>query len=723
MKILAYFEDWSRRPGQTVRLAISSEFPKVHATLVRVLSGPGNPKSPKTEIEELPEMLSTFLDVGIQDIAVGSYADLPLTSPLPSEISGQIHFFSTVPDRDSPQTLLAIGEDDKKLLLEIVGGYVSLHGPEGIVNCVLPLLAKTWYSLIFSLSNDGIGLLDIRQVTGIRQGSARATSTGKVGGGQGSLIRVAASGVSDVGSAVDAFNGKIENPTLWPLALSAEEVSDLQTGGLTTPEALGAWDFSKNINTRELIDVTGNNPNGSLFGGAERAVTSHAWSGLVDDFQVTPEQYAAIQFHEDEMLDCNWSYSLEFQLPEDLPSGLYAVRLSADSYEDLFPLFVPSPRDESAEVLLLFSTNTYLAYANDRLAALDEILDQVMAHELVMPEDEKFLHEHEELGRSCYDVHSDGTPVRYSSRRRPIINVRPGYPSWLTGSYRHFPADLYYLEWINRSGHSYHIATDEEVENEGANLFGRYKVVVTSTHPEYWSLKGLDALQDYLTHGGRIMYLGGNGFYWVTSIDPERPWIIEIRRDNSGTRCWNAPFGERTHLFDGVPGGLWRMRGRGPNTLLGVGFASEGWNKAQPFVRSDASFFGPASVWFEGITNEILGAEGFILGGAAGDEFDRFDLALGSPPHAEVLATATGFANEYQLVIEDQEIAMPSQGGQDRPDLVRCDMVYLPIDGGGAVFSGSSMTYGGAMAWNNFDNGLAKITTRVLDSFCGELPE
>jgi N,N-dimethylformamidase len=128
-------------------------------------------------------------------------------------------------------------------------------------------------------------------------------------------------------------------------------------------------------------------------------------------------------------------------------------------------------------------------------------------------------------------------------------------------------------------------------------------------------------------------------------------------------------------------------------------------------------------VWFEGITDEVIGDKGHILGGVAGDEVDRFDVALGSPEYAEILCTATGFANEYQLVIEDQLLAMPNQGGVDREDVVRCDMVYFPIEGGGAVFSGSSIAYCGALAWNDFDNDLATVTTRALRSFCTSLPE
>ena len=66
----------------------------------------------------------------------------------------------------------------------------------------------------------------------------------------------------------------------------------------------------------------------------------------------------------------------------------------------------------------------------------------------------------------------------------------------------------------------------------------------------------------------------------------------------------------------------------------------------------------------------------------------------GSPEHAYVLATSTELGNEYQLVIEDLTLSLPDQGGAQRPDKVRADMVLFPIDGGGCVFSVGSITYG-----------------------------
>jgi N,N-dimethylformamidase len=123
------------------------------------------------------------------------------------------------------------------------------------------------------------------------------------------------------------------------------------------------------------------------------------------------------------------------------------------------------------------------------------------------------------------------------------------------------------------------------------------------------------------------------------------------------------------------------------------------------------------SIFFAEVEDEMIGDHGHVLGGAVGDEIDRFDTTKGSPHHAEVLASSTGLGREYQLVIEDQVLALPDQDGPGRPELVRADMVYFPIAGGGAVFSVGSITYSGAMAWNDFDNAAARVATNVLRAF------
>jgi N,N-dimethylformamidase len=56
----------------------------------------------------------------------------------------------------------------------------------------------------------------------------------------------------------------------------------------------------------------------------------------------------------------------------------------------------------------------------------------------------------------------------------------------------------------------------------GLALLARYKTVVTGSHPEYHTAQMLDALQAYRDTGGKLVYLGGNGFYWKIALDPAR---------------------------------------------------------------------------------------------------------------------------------------------------------------------------------------------------------
>jgi N,N-dimethylformamidase len=298
--------------------------------------------------------------------------------------------------------------------------------------------------------------------------------------------------------------------------------------------------------------------------------------------------------------------------------------------------------------------------------------------------------------------------------------VRPDAVSWVTGSYRHFPVDLYAIEWLEKIRAEYVVSTDDDLDEAGLELLSRHKVVITGSHPEYWTSTARDALERYLAQGGKLMYLGGNGFYWVTSRHPARPWQIEVRRDNTGTRSWDAPLGERVHATNGEIGGIWRQRGKAPNLLVGIGFSAQGWSRCGGYHRHLASYDTEASQFFEGIDEDVVGDRGYILEGAVGDEVDRFDFASGSPPHAVVLASSAPLGPEYQLVIEDQTLILPGQDGPRRPDLVRADMVYTRLASGGEIFSVGSIAYLGAVAWND---PLARLTTNVVRRFLnGTIP-
>jgi N,N-dimethylformamidase len=197
----------------------------------------------------------------------------------------------------------------------------------------------------------------------------------------------------------------------------------------------------------------------------------------------------------------------------------------------------------------------------------------------------------------------------------------------------------------------------------------------------------VDGLESYLAEGGRLVYLSGNGIYWPVGVDAARPHVIEVRRGQNGTGTWRSAPGENYLSTTGEPGGLWRDRGRAPQRLVGVGMAASGFDVALPFYRTEASFDSQYDWIFEGVgRDEAIGDAGLVMGGAAGLEIDRADTALGTPPHAVVLATASGFSDSYTRAIEEVTAADGKQGGTSDAG-VRADIVYFEGPYGGAVFA------------------------------------
>ena len=231
----------------------------------------------------------------------------------------------------------------------------------------------------------------------------------------------------------------------------------------------------------------------------------------------------------------------------------------------------------------------------------------------------------------------------------------------------------------------------------------------------------LDALEAYLGQGGRLMYLGGNGFYWRTAFHDTLTGVIEVRRGETGTRTWEAHPAEMHLSFTGELGGLWRSSGRAPQRLVGVGFASEGFDANSYLLRTPASRDPRAAFIFEGVgPDERIGDFG-SLGGAAGLELDIADERLGTPPHALVVASSDEHSNVYAVTPEEMISAQPGTDGIEHPK-VRADVTFFETPRGGAVFSTGSIAWPSALAHNGYDNNVARITGNVLRRFLDPKP-
>ena len=517
------------------------------------------------------------------------------------------------------------------------------------------------------------------------------------------------------------WNGRIERPLLARRPLAAAEGERLRRGPL--PAALAddivlCVDLARGIDGDDLIDISPGRLRGRLWSQPHRAVPCSDWDGSEHDWRHRPDHYAAVHFLEDSLEDCNWLADFEYRLPDDLPSGIYAAHLRGlDGSHDYVPFFVRPPRGTAtAPLALLVPTASYLAYANVRTGWDDEIDEMLLNRLVVLGPEDQYLMVHPELGYSCYDLHNDGSGVSYSTRKRPILNMRPDHPSLWQMS-----ADMHLLAWLEQSAIAYDVITDEDLHAEGAALLCNYRAVITGSHPEYYSTPMWDAVHDWLGGGGRLMYMGGNGFYWRVAFSDAKPGVMEMRRAEDGSRAWVARPGEYHLSYTGELGGLWWRCGRPPQALVGVGFTAQGFDHSSYFRRKAASH-DPRVAWvFDGVEGEIFGDYGLYGGGAAGVELDFADTALGTPAHALVLASSENHTDSYLHVNELIGHMYPAIGGTENPK-VRADMVFFETGNGGAVWSTGSIAWISALPCNHFDNDVARITGNVLRRFCAAEP-
>ena len=728
--IVGYANRLSVQPGETIRFMVSSELPRYRADIVRLIHGDANPNGPGLKETEIDTPVSGEYDGRRQELPFGSYVLVPDNPALRLRGSFTVTAWvaPTTPGvsfgERSAQGIVtkwsADGEGGYGVFID-EGGRLALRlgGEDGATETLhadTPLRAwrsaipgaarprphgvpTVWYFVAVSYDADGGRVVFVQRPQTPFPGDPtrttveRTTAMRALAPNELPLLMAAHwSGSGEAREAAGHYNGKIDNPRVYARALGAAEIDAIERGG-GPDDALADWDLASDIESETVSDRSPQGLHGRTVNAPTRAVTGHTWNATVMDFKQARDRYSAIYFHDDDLVDAGWDAGFQLQVPDDLASGIYAARLRTSTSEDHVPFFVrPRRSAATARIAFLVPTFSYLAYGS-------------MAEGL--------------SPMSLYSTHNDGSGITYSSALRPITNMRPKIT---TRNPWQFMADTHLVDWFDAKGLDVDIITDHDLHLEGLDLIEPYNVILTGTHPEYTSVQMLDALEAYLTGGGRLMYMGGNGFYWITSLDPTGRFI-EVRREH-GTEHWQGAPGETYHATTGEFGGLWRFRGRAPQKLVGVGFTAQGFDRNSPFRRMPGSFDPRAAFIFEGLDeNALIGEHPSLVleVGAAGSELDRVDYALGSPAHTLILATSFGHSDAYQHVVEEVNTSDSRQGGTENV-LVKADMAYLEYPNGGAVFSTSSIAWSGSLSYNDYDNDVSRITENVLRRFAADEP-
>tara|TARA_Y100001936_G_C16093715_1_gene689313 strand:+ start:1482 stop:3836 length:2355 start_codon:yes stop_codon:yes gene_type:complete len=781
LKITGYSNKFSSRPGEELRFYVhSSDSKDYQADIVRLIHGDTNPAGPGFKEELIETTVSGTYKGREQGLFNGSY--------LLVQNSDKKHFrslsFGTLVYATTPEQ----GQQSifSKSIEGTDGGFDLCINENGILQLKLylesetqvittqkPLVGKIWYFIGVSFdastgtaqlmqepcitsSNSGHGPRILSKENYKTQIIKTSFPPQELRNSEAYILIAAKTKVADTGRILEGahysnltkqiaipehtskFNGKIEHPIIAEEVIDLDEIKEIclqKKCPQINHNFFAILDFSKNITPTaascDVIDISGSNNNGVLVNMPCRGVTGYAWQDSMS-YKDSPDQFGAIHFHDDDIDDARWEIDFSFVIPKDLKSGCYAARLRVNGKSDLqnedyIPFFVrPAPSQRPAPIALIIPTASYMAYANDNLNMESPIAQLITGRVTALQPSDLLFNELHNMGYGLYGTHTDGSGISISSRLRPILNMRPKYQHFLSPSVRQYNADLHLVDWLTEKKYDFDIHTDEDVHLEGSDLLNRYKVILTGSHPEYQTESCLNAYEDYQDQGGRMLYLGGNGFYWVTNYHPQNTNIIEVRRGDNATRAWTISPGEYCGMFDGKHGGIWRVRGRNMAKLVGVSFSAFGLDVCSYYRRSPDSQLHQCKWIFDGIDDDIIGDFGLVGGGAAGFEIDRYDLSLGTPENSFLLASSEGHTDMYMCVTEEVSFNFRgyfgSGGGGDQNPLIRADMVYFKTPNDGATFSVGSISYCGSLSHNSYDNNISRLTQNVIDGFLEDGP-
>ena len=707
--LTGYVDRWSAKQGKPIRFMVSSTGgAPFDLRFVRHTCPDPNPHGPGYREIAMPSPLDGTRAGQQQHAFLGSFGRVPALAIPSGAVTLRATIWPTTPAKGR-QGIIAVTIGAWTLSLgigESGGAMLAVAGPSGITTAEVTrqLRERRWYDITGTVSEDGrLTIAQTPQKPLADDGTASAQGAAPCPGGIASVFLAALPPDGSGAPASAHYNGKIEAPAIANPA-----------------GRIAAWDFTRGIPTQIASDTGPQSVHAALVNLPARAMTGANWTGTVHDWKTDPAQYGAIHFHDDDQGDLGWQESFCLTVPQDWPSGLYAAHIRSDAGEDYIP-FVVRPATPSSDVVFLLPTFSYQVYGcfvrpgrGDEIAARARDWGALTETPDMNPQ----------FGRSCYNYHSDGSGVSLVSMLRPQLDTRPRQFSLMdpieggSGTGR-IGADGYFLHWLTTEGIAHDVITDHDVHEDGVEALAPYRVVIAGQHPEYHSDRMMQGFEDYLAGGGRLMYLGGNGFYWRAEPSEFAPHALEVRRAESGIRTWATEPGESYNQFGGGYGGLWRRIGRSGHKLVGINFSSQGRHIGFPYKFTDGINDPRAAFMTAGLDVAVgaaFGETGFMGGGAAGFELDSVNFKYGSPPNVLIVAKGIVIHEDYGWVNEDMLVhrhPLPQE------DWSCADMTFFETPAGGAVFSVGSMTYAGSLV---VPGTLRTLTTNVLKRFIDPTP-
>lgn len=379
---------------------------------------------------------------------------------------------------------------------------------------------------------------------------------------------------------------------------------------------------------------------------------------------------------------CQWTNPGFVTIPSQTKSGYYFLKLEYRS-KIYWLSFIIKPRtNEGNKILLLANTNKWNAY--NTWAGLDGSIS------LYTFAPSMYYQTNRNLSLEGTDGTKSGAPIvsNFVHTERPNTTASSYINTYFSSDIKsrvffndHIYGEMFLPNFLDGLGLGYEfdVITDQDMELLDLTKQSGYSIFMMHVHPEYWSVKQLDVLNQITKAGIGIMYLAGNGIYWKCT------WVgnqMEVRKDRKlhldrtkGGQYGELKFTDISNGQDIVKIYYSKMYSMDLNPPVPYKLTNPpGW------LIQDIDLSGEY-VGFKNLNSRSLDS------GTSGWEVDNVQI----PSNTKYII---GSSNDKL--------------GQ---------MIWKDLDeSGGAVFSAGSIIYTGSLA---IDPSIAKITTNVINKMLG----
>jgi len=272
---------------------------------------------------------------------------------------------------------------------------------------------------------------------------------------------------------------------------------------------------------------------------------------------------------------CDWPAALTIGVDPSWRSGYYEVVLEVDvdgKRRRSHAFFVVRPKvgAPTAPILLVLSTNTWHAYNdfggwNLYTGATTVSLQRPMAP--------GYLFKPPGAGRRVTTTNPPDPQMATHVGYLQLNHLSPyagsaGWPDW----------ELPFVEWAEREGYAFDVATNADLDDH-PDLLSGYRLMLSVGHDEYWSGAMRDSVERFVASGGNVAFFSGNTSFWQVRLEDKTPEGPGRSMVGFKGRYKDDPCFDTDRARDVTS--MWSdyLLGRPENHMTGVSFARGGYHR------------------------------------------------------------------------------------------------------------------------------------------------